>query len=98
MTSKLFLDNLVITPYLTIKCLISVCLCVCVSVCVSGYTFPQFSTIFSKFGGKPSTGHYTFRGYIVCVCTQRARVRVQCACINRVRIHLYMDGFSSNLQ
>jgi hypothetical protein len=40
-----------------------VCLCVCPAI-----RFHSSQRIFSKFGGKPSTGYDTFRGlYILCV-------------------------------
>jgi hypothetical protein len=62
----------------------NVCVCVCVSVCVCpAIRFQSSQRIFSKFGGKPSTGHDTFRWlYMLCVHATRA----QCARINRVRM------------
>jgi hypothetical protein len=62
-----------------------VCVCVCVSVCPA-IRFHISRRIFSKFGGNLLQDMTRSVGYIVCVCTQRARVRVQCARINRVRI------------
>jgi hypothetical protein len=66
---------------------LSLCLCVCLSVRL------YVSTVLN--GSTPSLEETLLRvmtrsvGYIACVCTQRARVRVQCACINRVRmLHL----------
>jgi hypothetical protein len=65
--------------HLTINWGISVCLCVCVSVCVSvcpAIRFHSSQRIFSKFGGKLSTVHYTFRGlYSLCVHATRVRAR-----------------------
>jgi hypothetical protein len=50
-------------------------MCVCLSVCPA-IRFHSSQRIFSKFGGKPSTGHDTFGGlYIVCVHATRARAR-----------------------
>jgi hypothetical protein len=63
---------------------VSVCLCVCVSVRL------YVSTVLN--GSSPSLEETLLRvmtrsvGYILCVCTQRARLRVQCARINRVRM------------
>jgi hypothetical protein len=51
------------------------CVCVCVYVCPA-IRFHNSQPIFSKFGGKPSTGHDTFRGlYMLCVHATRARAR-----------------------
>jgi hypothetical protein len=61
-----------------------VCLCVCLSVRL------YVSTVLN--GSSPSLEGNLLRimtrsvGYILCVCTQRARVRVLCARINRVRM------------
>jgi hypothetical protein len=70
---------------LTINWGISVCLCVCVSVCPA-IRFHISQRIFSKFGGNLLRVMTRSVGYILCVCTQRARVRKQCARINRVRM------------
>jgi hypothetical protein len=72
---------------------VSVCLCVCVSVCLCvclcvcpAIRFHSSQRIFSKFGGNHLRVMTRSVGYICCVCTQRARVRVQCPCINRVHM------------
>jgi hypothetical protein len=63
----------------------NVCVSVCVSVCPA-IRFYISQRIYSKFGGNLLRVMPRSVGYIVCVCTQRARVRVQCARINRVRM------------
>jgi hypothetical protein len=66
------------------------CVCVCVSVCVCLSVRLYVSTVLN--GSSPSLEGNLLRvmtrsvGYIVCVCTQRARVRMQCAHINRMRV------------
>jgi hypothetical protein len=70
--------------YLTINWGISVCVCVCLSVRL------YVSTVLN--GSSPSLEENILLvmtrsvGYICCVCTQRARVRVQRAQLNRVRM------------
>jgi hypothetical protein len=59
----------------------SVCLCVCPAICVH-----SSQRIFSKCRGNLLRVMTHSVGYICCVCTQRARVRVQCARINRMRM------------
>jgi hypothetical protein len=79
--------------YLTINwgiyvCCLCVCLSVCMCVCLSVRLY--VSTVLN--GSSPSLERNLLRvmtrsvGYIVCVCMQRARVRVQCALINRVHM------------
>jgi hypothetical protein len=64
---------------------LSVCLSVCLCVCPA-IRFHSSQRIFSKFVGKPSTGHDTFRGLnMLCVHATRARARAV-ARINRVRM------------
>jgi hypothetical protein len=62
-----------------------VCLCVCVSVCPA-IRFHSSQQTFSTFGGNLLRVMTRSVGYICCVCTQHARVRVQCARIHRVRM------------
>jgi hypothetical protein len=62
---------------------VSVCLSVCLSVCPA-IRFHISQRIFPKLGGNLLRVMTRSVGYIVCVCTQRARVRVKCARINRV--------------
>jgi hypothetical protein len=64
---------------------VCVCVCVCVSVCPA-IRFHSSQRIFSKFGGNLLRIMTRSVGYIFCVCTQRARVRMQCARINRVHM------------
>jgi hypothetical protein len=76
---KTFFTDVFMTSFMLTRDLFvyntSVCVCVCVYVCPA-IRFHSSQRIFSKFGGKPSTGHDTFRGpYMLCVHTTRARAR-----------------------
>jgi hypothetical protein len=70
------------TQKLTFKCISYYKLgnvCVCVSVCPA-IRFHSSQRIFSKFGGNFLWVMTRSVGYICCVCTPRAHVRMQCAC------------------
>jgi hypothetical protein len=71
------------------------CVSVCVSVCLA-IRFHSYQRIFSKFGGKPSTGHYTFRGlYSLCVHATRARARA--VRMYEARAHVTLPRNETNL-
>jgi hypothetical protein len=70
----------------------NVCVSVCVSVCPA-IRVHRSQRIFSKFEGKPSTDHDTFRVlYIVCVHATRARaVRMY-----QPRAHVTLAKYETN--
>jgi hypothetical protein len=71
-----------------------VCLSVCVSACPA-IRVHSSQRIFSKFAGKPSTGHDTFRGlYIVCVHVTRARARA--VRMYESRAHVTLAKYETN--
>jgi hypothetical protein len=84
---RIYFRHILNVSYLTINWGMYVCVClsVCLSVCPA-IRFHISQRIFSKFGGNLLRVMTRSVGYTCCVCTQRARMRMQCARINRVRM------------